>query len=203
MGMLIKLYRQNTDERLVRQVACLLRNGGVVIYPTDSVYAFGCALGQQKAIDRIKQIKGKEAGEFAIVCSDLSHISDYARVDNPTFKLLKKNLPGPFTFILNASNNVPDKFLDRRKTIGIRIPDDPIALAIVRELGMPLVTTSVKDIDNVQEYTTDPELIHEHYSDIVDMVVDGGYGNNEASTVVDCTGDEPEVARQGIGELIL
>jgi tRNA threonylcarbamoyl adenosine modification protein (Sua5/YciO/YrdC/YwlC family) len=138
---------------------------------------------------------------MAVVFADLSHIADYARVDNPTFKILKRNLPGPFTFILKASGRVPDKFLEKRKTIGVRIPENPIPLHLIERLEAPLITASVKDDDDVIEYTTDPELIDEKYGALVDLVLDGGFGNNEASTVVDCTGEEVEIIRQGLGEL--
>ncbi len=179
----------------------MLENDGVIVYPTDTVYAFGCSLRSPKAIERLRAIRGKDEGELSIVCAGLSHIADYAKVDNPTFKILKHNLPGPFTFILKASGKVPDKCLERRKTIGVRIPENPIPLHLVEGLGNPLLTASVKDDDDVIEYTTDPELIHEKYGVLVDLVVDGGYGNNEASTVVDCSGEEPQIVREGLGEL--
>ncbi|MDR2936021.1 MAG: threonylcarbamoyl-AMP synthase, partial [Rikenellaceae bacterium] len=153
------------------------------------------------AIERIKAIRGKKETDMAIICSDLSHIADYARVDTPTFKLMKRNLPGAFTFILPASGKVPDKFLEKRKNVGIRIPDSPIALALVALSGHPLVTVSVKD-DEMVEYTTDPELIDEKYGTLVDAVIDGGYGEAGFSTVVDCTGEEPEIVREGLGELL-
>ena len=200
--MIIKIYPQNPHETAVERVAEVLRHDGVIVYPTDSVYAFGCALRSHKAVERIRAIKGKKATEMAIVCSDLSNIADYARVDTPVFKLLKRNLPGPFTFVLNASKKVPDKLLSGRKTIGVRIPDNAIPVEIVRAFGEPLLTTSVKDDDQVIEYTTDPELIYERYGKLVDLVIDGGYGNNEPSTVVDCSAGEPEIIRQGIGELV-
>ena len=178
------------------------RRDGVIVYPTDSVYAFGCSLHSTRAIERIRTLTGKQGDDFSIICHDLSGIAAYARVDTPTFKLMKRNLPGPFTFLLSASNKVPDKFLDRKKTVGVRIPANGIPLAIVEALGNPLVTASVKTPGPETEYTTDPSLIYERYGDRVDMVVDGGYGNAEPSTIVDCTGDEPEIIREGIGELI-
>lgn len=199
--MIVKIYPDNPNQKVIDQVVSVLENDGVIVYPTDTVYAFGCSLKSPKAIERLKSIRGKNAGEMAIVCADLSHISDYAKVDNPTFKVLKRNLPGPFTFILKASGKVPDKFLEKRKNVGMRIPENPIPLHIVERLGNPLVTASVKDDDDVIEYTTDPELIHEKYGSLVDLVLDGGYGNNEASTVVDCSDEEIEVVRQGLGEL--
>ncbi len=201
--MLIKIYPENPNERAISRVAEILRADGVIIYPTDSVYAFGCSLKSVRAIEKIRALKDKKATDMAIVCSDLSHIADYARVDTPTFKILKRHLPGPFTFILRPSNRMPEKFLMKRHDVGVRIPDNNIVSEIVRALGCPLVTTSVKDDDEVIEYTTDPSLIDEKYGHSVDIVIDGGYGNNHPSTVVDCTGDEPEIVRQGIGELSL
>ena len=186
--MLIRIYPENPNEKAIAQVVDILRRDGVIVYPTDSVYAFGCSLHSTRAIERIRTLTGKQGDDFSIICHDLSGIAAYARVDTPTFKLMKRNLPGPFTFLLSASNKVPDKFLDRKKTVGVRIPANGIPLAIVEALGNPLVT--------------DPSLIYERYGDRVDMVVDGGYGNAEPSTIVDCTGDEPEIIREGIGELI-
>lgn len=201
--MLIKIYPENPNERAVAQVVDVLRNDGVVIYPTDGVYAFGCSVHSAKAIERIKAIKGKSESSLSIMCPDLSSVAEYARVDNQVFKLLKRNLPGPFTFILNASSKVPDKVLARRKTIGVRIPDNNIPLEIMLSLGAPLITSSVKGDDEYEEYTTDPELIHEQWGGQVDLVVDGGYGSVVPTTLVDLTGDEPEIVRQGGGELTL
>lgn len=202
--MIIKLYPENPNERTVRQVVDLLRRGGVIVYPTDTVYALGCALDQPKAIERLRSIRGgKDSSEMSIVCSDISEVAEYARVDNLVFKLLKHNLPGPFTFILPASSKISDKVMVGRKTVGIRIPDNSIARAIVEALGEPLVTTSVRtdDVGDEEEYITDPELIHERYA-AVDAVVDGGMGDNFASTVVDCTtSGEVEILRQGRSEL--
>lgn len=202
--MIIKLYPENPNERTVRQVVDLLRRGGVIVYPTDTVYALGCALDQPKAIERLRSIRGgKDTSEMSIVCSDISEVAEYARVDNLVFKLLKHNLPGPFTFILPASSKISDKVMVGRKTVGIRIPDNSIARAIVEALGEPLVTTSVRtdDVGDEVEYITDPELIHERYA-AVDAVVDGGMGDNFASTVVDCaTSGEVEILRQGRSEL--
>ena len=200
--MIVKIYPQNPNETAVARVVDILRRDGVIIYPTDSVYAFGCSLQSHKAMERLRALKGKKATDMAIICCDLSNIADYARVDTPTFKLLKRNLPGPFTFVLQASKRVPDKLLGNRRTIGVRIPDNSIPVEIVRVLGHPLITTSVRDDDEVVEYTTDPELIEERYGKLVDLVVDGGYGKNEPTTVVDCSGEEPSVIREGIGELI-
>lgn len=199
--MIIKLYPENPNERTVRQVADILASGGVIVYPTDTVYALGCSLAQPKAIERLRAIRGKNETEMAIVCPDLSELAEYARVDNATFKLLKRNLPGPFTFILPASSRISEKVMQGRKTVGVRIPANDIALAIVRELGVPMVTTSVHtNVEEETEYITDPELIHERYP-MVDAVVDGGAGDNFASTVVDCTsgGTEDEVAIVRLG----
>lgn len=202
--MLIKIYPQNPNPREISRVVGILRNGGIIIYPTDTVYGMGCDINNQKAVEKIIRLKGLKAKEahFSFICSDLSHIADFAKVSNPTFKLMKKNLPGPFTFILPGLNKVPDYFISKRKTVGIRIPDNSIPIEIVKELGNPIMTTSIKDDDEVVEYTTDPELIHERYQDIVDAVIDGGYGDNIPSTIVDCTTDEPEIIREGKGELL-
>lgn len=199
--MLIKIYSENPNEKSIAQIVEVLESDGVIIYPTDSVYAFGCSLHSSKALDRIKAIRGKSSDDMSIVCADLSSIADYARVETPTFKLLKRNTPGAFTFILNSSRRVPDRFLARRKEIGVRIPANPIAQAIVERLGVPMVTASVKtEVDDI-EYITDPELIHESFGRIVDIVVDGGYGEITATTVVDCRDAEPTIIREGLGEL--
>ena len=198
---MIKIYAQNPNEKAVARVADVLRSDGVIVYPTDSVYAFGCSIRSPKAIERLRALSGKKGDEFSIVCPDLSTISAYARVDNAVFKVLKRNLPGPFTFVLNASGKVPDKFLEKRKTVGVRIPDHAVALAIVEALGHPLVTASVNDSE--EEYTTDPSLIEERYGSAVEAVIDGGYGLCVPTTVVDCT-DESDIVvlREGIGELV-
>jgi tRNA threonylcarbamoyl adenosine modification protein (Sua5/YciO/YrdC/YwlC family) len=203
--MLLKIYPQNPNPREISRVVGVLRNGGIIIYPTDTVYGLGCDITNQKAVEKVIRLKGMKAKEahFSFICSDLSHIADFAKVDNPTFKLMKKNLPGPFTFILPGLNKVPDYFISKRKTVGIRIPNNNIPIEIVKELGNPIMTTSIKDDDDVVEYTTDPELIHERYQDLVDIVIDGGFGDNIPSTIVDCTSDEPEIIRVGKGELIL
>ena len=176
----------------------------MIIYPTDTVYGLGCDIHNHKAVEKVARIKGVrlEKANFSIICSDLSHLSDYARhVDNSTFKLMKKLLPGPYTFILDASNKVPRFFTDKKRTIGIRIPNNNIILEIVRQLERPILTTSIHDEDEIIEYTTDPELIHEKFQDVVDMVIDGGYGGTEPSTVIDCTGDEPALVRLGAGNI--
>ena len=197
--MLLKLYRENPNERQIERIVSVLRDGGVIIYPTDGVYAYGCSLHSPKAVDRLKSITGKDKKEFSIMCSDLSNISDYAKIDNADFKILKRNLPGPFTFVMKASSKVPDKVLAKRKTLGIRIADNPITLAIVRALGNPLVTSSVKNRDQYEEYTTDPELLQERWGNVVDIVVDGGPGGIIPTTLVDLTDNEPEILREGGG----
>lgn len=203
--MLLKIYSDNTNYKHISQVVEVLKRGGVIVYPTDTVYGIGCDINNRKAVERVCRIKNikPEKAQFSIICHSLSQLSDYTRpIDNAVFKMMKKNLPGPFTFILDANNKVPAIFQSNKKTIGIRVPDNNILLAIVAEFGSPILTTSVHDNDEIVEYTTDPELIHERYQDMVDLVIDGGYGQNIASTVVDCTGAEPEILRQGIGELV-
>jgi len=203
--MIIKLYEENTNQRDLETVLEVIRKDGVVIFPTDTVYGIGCDIYNTKAVERVARLKGLniKKADFSFIVADLSNLSEYTQqVDNQTFKLLKKNLPGPFTFILPASSKVPKLFKNNKKTVGLRIPDHPILHTIVKTYGSPLLTTSVIDDDDVLEYTTDPELIHEKYKDIVDLVIDGGYGKNVASTVVNCTGSEPEIIRQGVGELI-
>lgn len=202
--MIIKLYKDNTSERTVREIAKKLAAGAVMVYPTDTVYALGCSIKCPKAIERLQLIKGgKQSSEMSIACADLTAIATYAKVDDITFRTIRKNLPGAFTFIMPASKKAPEKVLEGRATIGIRVPDNQIALAIIRELGSPIVTTSVgyNDAANEIEYLTDPSLIEENYP-TVDFVVDGGIGNNVPSTVVDCTeGGDPQIVRQGAAEL--
>lgn len=201
--MLIKLFEDNPNERDILKVVEVLKNGGVIIYPTDTIYAIGCDINNVKAIQRVCQLKGikPEKANFSMICRDLSNIAVYAKVNNEVFKVMKRNLPGPYTFILPATAKLPNAMMNRRKTVGIRIPDNYIVMAIVEELGNPLLTTSVKAEDEFLEYMTDPELICEKYEKQVDLVIDGGYGQNIASTVVDCTGDTIEIIRQGIEEL--
>jgi tRNA threonylcarbamoyl adenosine modification protein (Sua5/YciO/YrdC/YwlC family) len=201
--MLLNIHPENPDPKRMQQVLDCLRGGGVVIYPTDTVYSIGCDLMNVKAVARVAHLKGlkPEKANFSLICYDLSHISEYARIETPDYKLMKKSLPGPFTFILNASSKVPKIFKSNKKTVGIRVPDNKIARDLVQLLGNPLIATSVHDEDDVIEYTTDPELIHEKYHNLVDIVINGGFGNNEASTVVDLTSGEPEIVRQGIGNL--
>ncbi len=202
--MLLKLYEKNPEQKVVQKVVELLQYGGVIIYPTDTVYGIGCDITKARAVERVARIKGirPEKARFSFICSDLSHLSDFANhVDNTTFKLMKSYLPGPYTFILNASTQVPKSIKQKRKTVGIRIPDNNIILEIVRQLGNPILTTSLKKDDQILEYPTDPELIYEEYRDLVDAVIDGGYGGLIPSTIIDCSGDEPEVIREGLGEV--
>lgn len=200
----IKLYPENPEPRRIRQIVEVLRAGGIIIYPTDTVYGLGCDIFNQKAIERICQIKGvkPQKQNFSFICYDLSNISEYTRaLSTPVFKLMKKALPGPYTFILEANNKVPKLLNNKKKTVGIRVPDHTIPRTLVKELGQPILTTSIRDEDDVIEYSTDPELIYEKYRNLVDVVIDGGYGNNVASTVIDCTAEEIEVVRQGLGML--
>ena len=198
------MYPENPDPRKISQVIDVLQKGGVIIYPTDTVYGMGCDIFNQKAIERIGLIKGVKPKKehFSFICYDLSNISEYTRsLSTPVFKLMKKALPGPFTFILAANNKVPKLLNSKKKTVGIRVPDHSIPRLLVKELGQPILTTSIRDEDDVIEYSTDPELIYEKYKDLVDVVIDGGYGNNVASTVVDCSSDQIEVIREGLGEI--
>ena len=200
--MLLKIYPENTNQKEIQKVVAHLKKGGLFIFPTDTVYSIGCDLSNSRAVEKMARIKGvklKDAN-FSLICYDLSHLSDFCKpMDNAVFKMMKKALPGAFTFILNASNNVPKLFKANKKTIGIRVPDNNIIREVVKELGNPVVSTSVHDDDEVVEYTTDPELIHEKYANDIDLVIDGGYGNNVASTVIDCTDGEPVIIRQGLG----
>lgn len=202
--MLLEINPYNIDKRLLKQVVEVLRNGGIIIYPTDSVYAMGCDLKNKRALEKLAKLKDVklEKANFSIICYDLSNISEYTKnFDRSIFKMLKSNLPGPFTFILEATNEIPKLFNSNKKTIGIRVPDHDLIRAIVLELGNPIVTTSIHDEDEILEYTTDPYQIFERYDGKVDLVIDGGIGSLYASTVVDCTVGEIEIVRQGIGEL--
>ena len=201
--MLIKIYPENPNPKEVGKVVATLRDGGLVVYPTDTVYAIGCDALNVRAVERICRIKGvnPQKSNLSIICYDLSNISEYAKVSNAAFKLMKKNLPGPFTFILPTSSELP-KIYKNRKEVGIRVPDNNIVRTLVQELGNPLLTMSVHDEDEIIEYSTDPELIEEKYGNQVDIVIDGGYGGLEGSTVVDCTTDDFTVVRQGNGELL-
>jgi len=202
--MLLRIYNENPNPKQIRQIIDLLEDGGIIIYPTDSVYAMGCDIMATKAIEKIARLKGlnPKNPELSLIFHDMSQLSDYTIIrDNNIFKLLKRNLPGPFTFIVQANNQIPKLFKNKKKTVGIRIPDNNIVLELVRELGRPIITTSIHDPDELIEYTTDPELIYEKYRDFADAIIDGGFGKNEASTIVDCTGDEIVVVRQGLGVL--
>ncbi|RIV41899.1 L-threonylcarbamoyladenylate synthase [Flagellimonas pelagia] len=203
MAELIKLYEENPNPRQVEKVVNVLRKGGLVIYPTDTVYGLGCDITNTKALERLARIKGVklEKANWSFVCADLSNLSDYVRqIDSSTFKILKRTLPGPYTFILPGNNNLPKDF-KKKKTVGIRVPDNNIARALVAELGNPIVSTSIRDEDDILEYTTDPELIYEKWQNLVDVVIDGGYGDNVASTVIDLSEGEPVVVREGKGSL--
>jgi tRNA threonylcarbamoyl adenosine modification protein (Sua5/YciO/YrdC/YwlC family) len=201
--MLIRIYEQNPNPREISKIVGILREGGIIIFPTDTIYAMGCDALNVRAVERICKIKGinPHKNHLSIICPDLSNISEYAKVNNTVFKLMKRNLPGPFTFILNATNNLP-KIYKNRKEVGIRIPDNSITLTLTRELGNPLLTSSVRNKDEWMEYCVDPELMEEEYKDRIDAIIDGGYGGLEPSTVVNCTTDEIEIIRQGKGVLI-
>jgi tRNA threonylcarbamoyl adenosine modification protein (Sua5/YciO/YrdC/YwlC family) len=203
MAQFIKIYEDKPNEAAIAKVVKVLKEGGLVIYPTDTVYGLGCDITNTKALERIAKIKGVklDKANFSFVCHDLSNISDYVRqIDTATFKILKRALPGPYTFILPGNNNLPKEF-KKKTTVGIRVPDNAIALEIVKLLGNPIVSTSIRDDDDVIEYTTDPELIFEKWQNLVDLVIDGGYGNNVGSTIIDLSGDEPIVVREGKGSL--
>lgn len=196
----IKMWDDNPGEKQIKRIVDVLRNGGVIIYPTDTVYGIGCDITKHKAIEKVAQLKEikVEKANFSFICYDLSHLADFTKpLDNSVFKLMKRNLPGPFTFILEANSQVPKILKAKKKTIGIRIPDNNIIREIVKALGNPILTTSLKDDDEIIEYTTDPEFIYEDYKNLVDIVIDGGYGGNVASTVIDCTQDEPLIIREG------
>lgn len=202
MAQFIKIYPQNPNEREIAKVVKILRDGGLIIYPTDTVYGLGCDITNSKALERIAKIKGikLDKANFSFVCSDLSNLSDYVKqIDTATFKILKRSLPGPYTFILPGNNNLPKEF-KKKNTVGIRVPDNEITLEIVRQLGNPIVSTSIHDEDEVLEYSTDPELIFEKWQNLVDAVIDGGYGDNVASTIIDLSGLEPVVVREGKGD---
>lgn len=203
MAQFIKLYNENPNEKEIAKIVEVLRNGGLIIYPTDTVYGLGCDITNTKALEKIARIKGVklEKANFSFVCSDLKNLSDYVKqIDSSTFKLLKRALPGAYTFIMQGNNNLPKDF-KKKKTVGIRVPDNLIARTIVERLGNPIVSTSIYDEDDVIEYTTDPELIFEKWQNLVDIVIDGGYGDNTASTVIDLSGDEPVIIREGKGDI--
>ncbi|WP_031427703.1 L-threonylcarbamoyladenylate synthase [Flavimarina sp. Hel_I_48] len=205
MAEFIKLYEENPSPKEIKKIVEVLRDGGVIIYPTDTVYGMGCDITNNRALERVAQLKGVklDKANFSFICEDLSNLSDYARqINSATFKVLKRALPGPYTFILQGNNNLPTVF-KKKKTVGIRIPDNKIARAIVSELGNPIISTSIYDEDEVVEYTTDPELILEKWDKLVDIVIDGGYGGNIPSTVIDLTSGEPILVREGKGDLTI
>jgi tRNA threonylcarbamoyl adenosine modification protein (Sua5/YciO/YrdC/YwlC family) len=203
MAEFIKIYEENPNPREIKKVVDILKKGGLIIYPSDTVYALGCDIKNNKALERIARIKGVklEKANFSFVCYDLSNLSDYVKqIDTSTYKILRRALPGPYTFILPGNTNLP-KVFKKKKEVGIRIPDHNIALAIVEALGNPIVTTSIHDEDRILEYSTDPELIYEKWDKLVDIVIDGGFGGNIASTVINLCGDEPELIREGKGSV--
>ncbi|MDT0539848.1 L-threonylcarbamoyladenylate synthase [Croceitalea sp. P059] len=203
MADFIKIYENNPSTNQIDKVVKVLRGGGLVIYPTDTVYGLGCDITKSRALEKIARIKGIKLhkANWSFICADLSNLSDYVKqIDTATFKILKRALPGPYTFILPGNNNLPKDF-KKKNTVGIRVPDNTIAQTMVRELGNPIVSTSIHDEDDVLEYTTDPELIFEKWQHLVDIVIDGGYGDNTASTIIDLSTDEPEVVREGKGSL--
>lgn len=205
MSELIKLYEDHVDRKKLKHIVEILRNGGLVIYPTDTVYGLGCDITNKSALEKLARIKGVrlDKANFSFICEDLSNLSDHvAQIETQTFKILKRNLPGPYTFILPGSNSLPGVFR-KKKTVGIRVPDNAIALALFRELGNPIVSTSIKDDDELLEYTTDPSLMFDEWKHQVDVVIDGGFGGNEASTVIDLTGREPILIREGKGGVLV
>jgi tRNA threonylcarbamoyl adenosine modification protein (Sua5/YciO/YrdC/YwlC family) len=203
MAEFIKIYEENPNPKEIKRVVEVLRKGGLVIYPTDTVYGLGCDITNTKALEKIARIKGIKLAKanWSFICTDLSNLSDYVRqIDTATFKILKRALPGPYTFILPGNNNLPKEF-KKKKTVGIRVPDNSIIKALVEALGNPIVSTSIRDEDDVLEYTTDPELIYEKWDNLVDIVIDGGYGGNVGSTIIDLSTGSPEVVREGKGSL--
>ena len=201
MAFFIKVYEENPNSTEINKVVDILKKGGLIIYPTDTVYGLGCDITNTKAVEKIARIKGikVEKANFSFICNDLSHLSDYVKqIDTPTYKLLKRALPGPYTFILPGSKSLP-KVFKKKKTVGIRIPNNNIVRAIVESLGNPIISTSIHDEDDVIEYTTDPELIFEKWKHLVDGVIDGGFGDNLASTIIDLTDSIPKIIREGKG----
>jgi tRNA threonylcarbamoyl adenosine modification protein (Sua5/YciO/YrdC/YwlC family) len=202
--MLLTLHPDNPGDRQLRTIIECLKDGGIIIYPSDTIYGMGCDITKIKAIDRIALIKGikREKANFSFICQSLSHLSDFTKpIPNPVYKLMRRTLPGPFTFILNANNNVPHFFQSKKKTVGIRVPDHQVPVQIVEKLGNPIMTTSIHGTDEFEDYLTDPELIYEKYQNLVDIVIDSGPGGNIPSTVIDCTGDELLVVREGKGNI--
>lgn len=203
MSLIIKIYNENPNSKEIDKAVEILRNGGLIIYPTDTVYGLGCDISNNKALDKIAKIKEVklEEANFSFICYDLSNLSKYVKqIDKPTYKILKRALPGPYTFILNGNNKLPKAF-KKKKTVGIRIPDNNIVREIVRELGNPIVSTSIYDEDDVIEYTTDPELIYDKWKGKVDLIIDGGYGDNLASTVIDLSDGDIQIIREGKGDI--
>ena len=203
MGTFIKIYEENPNPEEIKKVVSTLKKGGLIIYPSDSVYALGCDITNYKALEKVARIKGVklDKANFSFVCESISNISDYVNnISTPTFKILKRVLPGPYTFILPGNNKLPKAF-KKKKEVGIRVPNNEIVLAIVRELGNPIISTSIYDEDEIVEYTTDPELIYEKWGSQVDLVIDGGYGGNIPTTVINLCGDKPELIREGEGSL--
>lgn len=203
MAELIRIYDENPSPKHINHVVKRLREGAVIIYPTDTIYGLGCDITNTAALERIAQIKGVklDKANFSFICEDLSNLSDYVKqIDTATFKILKRTLPGPYTYILPGNSNLPSVF-KKKKTVGIRVPDNNICRALVAALGNPIVSTSIKDDDELLEYSTDPELIKEKWDNLVDLVIDGGYGDNIPSTVIDLTTPEPEVIREGKGSI--
>lgn len=203
MAEYVKVYEDNPNPKAIASIVAVLKKGGLIIYPTDTVYGLGCDITNTKALERIAKIKGVklEKANFSFICHDLSNLSDYVKqIDTSTFKILKRALPGPYTFILPGAKTLPSVF-KKKKTVGIRVPDNNIALEIVKQLGNPIISTSIRDEDDVIEYTTDPELILEKWDNLVDLVIDGGYGDNVASTIIDLSENQPEIIREGKGSL--
>ncbi|MGW8121443.1 L-threonylcarbamoyladenylate synthase [Roseivirga echinicomitans] len=199
---LIRLYPENPEQDKIDHIVSVLRSGGVIIYPTDTVYGIGCDFSNSKAVDRVCKIKNVKPQNLSFICYDLSEISEYVKqLSTPIFKMMKKLLPGPYTFILDSNSSVPKILNTKKKTVGIRVPDNSIPRLIVKELGRPIITSSIQGEDDVIEYSTDPSLIFEKYEHLVDIVIDGGYGGNVPSTVIDCTNDRFEIIRQGLGEI--
>jgi tRNA threonylcarbamoyl adenosine modification protein (Sua5/YciO/YrdC/YwlC family) len=203
MAQFIKIFEENPNEKEIEKVVKVLKQGGLIIYPTDTVYGIGCDITNTKAMERVAQIKGVKLNKanFSFICYDLSNLSDYVKqIDTPTYKMLKRALPGPYTFVLPGNNNLPKSFKNK-STVGIRIPNNNIVREIVKKLGNPIVSTSIYDEDDLLEYTTDPELIYEKWGNIVDVVIDGGYGGNIPSTVVEYANGELLVIREGKGSI--
>ncbi|MGB9696591.1 MAG: L-threonylcarbamoyladenylate synthase [Ignavibacteria bacterium] len=202
--MLLRIHPRNPELRKIQLVVDILQNGGVIIYPTDTVYAIGCSIMQPRALERIARIKGVDTKKvnFSIICHSLSNITDYAfNIDTPVYRIMKRTLPGPYTFILRANSNVPKIFQSKKKTVGIRVPNNKIPLTIVEELGVPIISTSIHNDDKIVDYITDPALIYEKFEKLIDVIIDGGFGGNKPSTVLDCTDKEIIVLREGLGKL--